>query len=1669
MATVGQLADSVVRWWERDDVQDVFDALTAAIDTDSWGAHDLCSLTACRAPLHPGPCKGWKHTLHLVSPGAFKALEQERVDRLNRKRLAKVADLKSKGLRVPPALLKPIMPRDNPGTPPPGWTPGHLAPNQPAANAVANVDRVVSKVGKTAAQAKGPAHVAAQAGTAPHVPAQRTPVPSAAPAAHAAPSAPAPGKVVHAVATTTAPEYNANQRVAANLSRYRGALTPNQVGYLEKLSDADYKGLDNAHKVDLHGRLRAERGPERARAQALANKFDRLDGKSKPAPAASAPAPSAPAVPAQRTSVAAQHAAKMSTGGTAKAKLAAYQGLSKGDFEGLPDDTKTKIARDLTLMHGKFLDPAKKKAVADVQAKLGTDAHIKSVGTPSGPQVGTTATAPVKAVAPSVPSAPAAKRRLDHLAGITKADFDKRGPVDRAAVLQTLDVLSKPGSGLDDADRKRAADLHTALRTPAAPAKLDAAAQAVKDAKDAVNAVNAKGYPDKVKEVAQQAHGGNDLDHLNALGELTRADLGKLDATDNAQVAKRLVESEKSADPLVADTAKALHDVLATHVDTEPKDASLIDLAEGRIKVADAMAEKDPAKFLAAAGDLTQNHTSSVDRATRTALHGRLGAMSTDHSLDQATREHALRLYHATGMLPPGGTGAHTHTQLADLRAQQLRDKVKAAITGTASGDMKRQLDNAYTRAYDEGHATALAQHMVDLAKDTSLEPRRRAALAFRALALDSKVPSSVRIALDMAHDIPANQPTSTALARYITADLNNPGTPAHVPDIINAAMNDFIDHRLLAMPDQAKDQNLSDLLDQWDTHNLAKRLDNQAKDAIRATARERIDSVLNPTSGITTYDHAAAIRAQELLDKVDGKATTLPPKVQMLLDDITSHAATGGRGGKGIDPLPAARDLTSADYRNMPPLVRKLLDDYLNNAMQVQALLPQTQFSPIAPRSTTAAYELARLRDELPSYQVAHKNRAVATARFDAEFHTPDEALRDLQLLDAGDYRSLTAPDRKAVDDALARLANPPAAMQPPPDLHVRYEAQGQLDELKGFTYSYDAERAITAADPTRNADPSLLSALGKVDKAEYDKLPPAFRDAIDAKLTRLAAGGDRSATALVAKYHPSPTPLGVGSPGPGVTGLPAPITTSSNPKVQAALDTIYGVHPQAHTAAHQIKTYGALTAGDFSQLNGPEQQQVLGDLSYVATTSKGTNKLKAQGFITRFTAAGTPAGQVGPQAIYPPAGSVTGQTRLPVPQAGLLVQSPNPGHGGDGFITLSNGKRVWGKYGAAGVLLAHDGPDGKRRYLMVQRGPGISDPGKWHYPGGAIDSNETAYQGGTREVLEELGFDPKDFAAAKVHGYHEAAQPGWKYTSVVATVDKQLVPNLKGASHGGETADAKWLTIEEIRDLDKNGRLLAPLAGGAFEQNVASILPPKGSPTIAQVAAVTKKLPRLTPSGTRKTAGKVVRGKDMLAADPTGKHAALRAQVNADKTKYDGKTADGRLAALAAAQGYDALPTVLPKADIDKLIATGDYWVVYRGVKDGGGKTAKQINDDLRYGDAYFGKGIFGNGYYFSTVERTARQYAAGYYGSGGSIVRALIPKDIKTAEGSKKVTEARGYYGTSRVLQDAGRLGIAQGLDALILTDSQASHLGASKSTPSFNILNRAILIVQAEDHK
>lgn len=108
------------------------------------------------------------------------------------------------------------------------------------------------------------------------------------------------------------------------------------------------------------------------------------------------------------------------------------------------------------------------------------------------------------------------------------------------------------------------------------------------------------------------------------------------------------------------------------------------------------------------------------------------------------------------------------------------------------------------------------------------------------------------------------------------------------------------------------------------------------------------------------------------------------------------------------------------------------------------------------------------------------------------------------------------------------------------------------------------------------------------------------------------------------------------------------------------------------------------------------------------------------------------------------------------------------------------------------------------------------------------------------------------------------------------------------------------------------------------------------------------------------------------------------IAAELNADRPAFDAlakraTTAgfDVQLERIGARQGFDALPKVGTRAELDEAVRSG-WTESWRGVVGSeSGATAAQINARLRTGAYEPGRGIYGNGYYTSERRMTAETY--------------------------------------------------------------------------------------------
>lgn len=1037
-------------------------------------------------------------------------------------------------------------------------------------------------------------------------------------------------------------------------------------------------------------------------------------------------------------------------------------------------------------------------------------------------------------------------------------------------------------------------------------------------------------------------------------------------------------------------------------------------------------------------------------------VYGGVSKASYEKDFTPAQRKRVLdRLVAIRGNLKPGDpdeggveSAIKAIEEIDGIQAPSSLPGLDAAKKKTNLLSIAQDLTALGRRAQTPRQKAELEEHRATIETDAS-KPNWLRTLAHIEGKPSSKVTPAERAAADLPGNTGTWYPTTHKMDElYDIDDADLAALPPYVRDAIAERRSEGVRNLLNAGSHQSTLH-----------HVFGDALDDRTRyEGLSADARRAVDSALRATRD-SRPSPVARSQWQKAIDLADGVSYNSSQRdaIDAIHDPglIFSPAKAVNRFDK-LDP---------GDYQGLAQPHREAISDQLR-------AIGRNHVDPVTRRD--ARHLQAELSGRAPSYADPFANKAAWVAGIDRDDTDPDDRATAYKRLGASAYGAMSPGDKMAVQLDMDNLANgtPGAGLT----LDTRFEIQDNLDNITNVRRPFHIEAAIGASDRVRGiSEAGRLSAYQGLSPAEYKALPKAYRDAIDEDLTDISKFNPAGWSRVMQHLHPGWAP----------PHAPAPVTTTAPSSMTAkdALDVIYGIDPKAKTAARQLKVYGTLRVADFATLQPHEQSTLLGDLSYIETTSKGPNKARAAQLINYFTPPGTPAGHIPAQPINVPASAVAGQRRStdPLGDPGLMKLATNKGANGDGWSRNPNGSTgPWGKYGAAGVMLSHVGPDGKRRFLMVERGPGISDPGKWQFPGGAIDSLESPHEGATRETVEELGFKNNDLDGARVHGEHVYSIPGgWKYTSIAATVPTQLVPDLSTHHARMETSDAKWMTEDEIDALDSKGKLLAPLAGGKLKQNVMSLFPATTpSQAVARPAPRATRPARLT--GTPSVPvppppHKPSRGKDLLAT--TAAKDALRQQVKHDRKNYAGKTADDRLAAISAMQGFDDTPTVKTKAEIDALLKTGDYIEVFRGVRSGGGKSAAKINEEMRNGPAYYGRGVFGNGYYLATQRSVANQYADG---TKNSIARILIPKAAVIKDHGQMVKEAhansaprskaKGGTYENGTLYDEGRYAAAKGVDGIeikhtagVATGLSARHV-AAPGQPAYTWLNRSVLIIQ-----
>jgi len=129
---------------------------------------------------------------------------------------------------------------------------------------------------------------------------------------------------------------------------------------------------------------------------------------------------------------------------------------------------------------------------------------------------------------------------------------------------------------------------------------------------------------------------------------------------------------------------------------------------------------------------------------------------------------------------------------------------------------------------------------------------------------------------------------------------------------------------------------------------------------------------------------------------------------------------------------------------------------------------------------------------------------------------------------------------------------------------------------------------------------------------------------------------------------------------------------------------------------------------------------------------------------------------------------------------------------HGPEDMWVEGPDGRYWGRYGAAGLLVAHPAVG-----VLLQLRIGWSHfGGTWGLPGGARKAGETAEQAAIREADEEAGVPP---GAVRVLGTEVFDIGYWSYTTVLARASHVFEP-IRGDA---ESADLRWVAFDEVARL--------------------------------------------------------------------------------------------------------------------------------------------------------------------------------------------------------------------------------------------------------------------------
>lgn len=126
-----------------------------------------------------------------------------------------------------------------------------------------------------------------------------------------------------------------------------------------------------------------------------------------------------------------------------------------------------------------------------------------------------------------------------------------------------------------------------------------------------------------------------------------------------------------------------------------------------------------------------------------------------------------------------------------------------------------------------------------------------------------------------------------------------------------------------------------------------------------------------------------------------------------------------------------------------------------------------------------------------------------------------------------------------------------------------------------------------------------------------------------------------------------------------------------------------------------------------------------------------------------------------------------------------------------GDNWVTGPDGRKFWGAFGAAGLLVWHR----EAGILLQHRAEWSHNGGTWGIPGGARRLGENAVEAAFREAAEEAGVPENTMT---ILFDHVVDLDFWSYTTVVVESRDVFEPVMGDA----ESEALAWIALDLVTD---------------------------------------------------------------------------------------------------------------------------------------------------------------------------------------------------------------------------------------------------------------------------